>query len=357
MDTRIPIVLSALRVILFMKVSMSGAPVGQPPLSRLSRLTPYVASLVRVGGKTGETYGFDFFNQVKAYTIKAVEAVKDEDCDVIHCHDWLTFPAGIEVKKEKHKPLVITMHSTEYDRSPLSPNEWIVETEWRGMYEADRIITVSEYMKSRIMEKYNVPGDKIDVVYNAVDSSSYGGNSISFGLGDRIVLFLGRLAIQKGPDYFLEAARKVLEVEKDVKFLVVGTGHMLPQLIKKSIDMGISNNVYFTGYVDSIREYYKMADVYVMPSVSEPFGITALEAMASGTPLILSKQSGVSEVVNHCMTVDFWDVNEMANKIIGILRYAPLKREMGVNGFREAQGFNWLNVADKTISLYSRVCR
>jgi len=322
-----------------------------------SSLQPYVPSFdlkyIPQEGDKGQLYGMDFFNKVSRYTQLAARAVRNENCDVIHCHDWMTFMAGIKVKEEKRKPLVVTVHSTEFDRSPLNPNPWITHVEWKGMYEADRVITVSEYMKSRLIEKYSVPESKISVIYNAVDAEGYRGDRIRFGLNERIVLFLGRLTMQKGPDYFLRAAQKVIEKEKHTRFVVVGTGHMLPELINLSIDLGISDRVLFTGYQDSINEYYKMADVYVMPSVSEPFGIAALEAMSAGAPLIVSKQSGVSEVIRHCMKVDFWDVDEMANKILGVLRYDTLKNEMQRNGTAEASNMNWSGVADKTSSLYS----
>lgn len=323
-----------------------------------SWIAPYAESspYTRAGkGKPGpEVYGLGFFQEVERYNRLAAAAVKDETFDVIHCHDWMTYPAGIAVKEESKKPLVVTVHSTEFDRTgSLCPNQWICDIEWAGMYHADKIITVSNYMKRQLMEKYQVPEEKIEVVYNAVDKDMYAGPRGSLGFDDKIVLFLGRVTLQKGPDYFLEAARKVLEKEKNVKFVVAGKGDMLPAMIQKSIELGISGHVFFTGYAENIKSLYKAADLYVMPSVSEPFGITALEALSSGTPIILSKQSGVSEVVNHCMKVDFWDTDELANKITGVLRYPVLKHEMGRNGFAEVQKFDWMNVADRTIAIYS----
>jgi glycogen synthase len=322
-------------------------------------ITPYVPSyeikfLPPTDGK-GDLYGRDLFSRVHAYTRLAMKAIKGEDCDVIHCHDWMTFRAGALAKREKGKPLVVTVHSTEYDRNPLTPNPWVTHTEWEGMYEADRIIAVSNYMKGRIMEKYGVPEWKIDVVYNAVEMGEFSGEKITFGANERIVLFLGRLAMQKGPDYFLKAAKRVLEKEKNVRFLIVGTGHMMPQLIDEAIGLGIADKVTFTGYQDSILECYKMADLYVMPSVSEPFGITALEAMASGVPVIVSKQSGVSEVMRHAMKVDFWDIDSMADKIIGVLRHTPIKNEMVNNGTREISKLTWDKVAEMTEGIYLRV--
>ncbi len=305
--------------------------------------------------KAADLYGSDMYGRVKKYTKLAVRLAEKEDFGVIHCHDWMTFPAGAEMKKKSGKPLVVTVHSIEHDRNPISPNEWITGIEWKGMYEADRVIAVSSYMKNRIVENYGVPPEKIEVIHNAVDASEYRGGRIAFGAGERVVLFLGRLAMQKGPDYFLRSARKVLEKEAGVKFVVVGRGGMLPQLIEQSISEGIADRVIFAGYQESISEYYRMADLYVMPSVSEPFGITALEAMASGTPVLISKQSGVSEVLHHCMKVDFWDTDEMANKIIGMLRYNVMREEMRANGTREIDGVNWDRIAEKTQNLYSRM--
>jgi glycogen synthase len=205
------------------------------------------------------------------------------------------------------------------------------------------------------MEKYGVPEWKIDVIYNAVEASEFNGDKIRFGMNERVVLFLGRLAMQKGPDNFLRAAKKVLEKEKNVRFLIVGTGHMMPQLINEAIGLGIAGNVTFTGYRESIIECYKMADLYVMPSISEPFGITALEAMASGVPVIVSKQSGVSEVMRHAMKVDFWDIDSMADKMIGVLRYAPIKTEMVRNGGMEISRLTWDGIAERTEGLYLRM--
>ncbi len=326
-------------------------------------LKPYLPSLPITAARNSrvsndKVYGYGFFEDVRRYTEMASQAVRDVDCDVIHCHDWMTFPAGIRAKEEKEKPLVVTVHSTEFDRSgSLCPNPWISDIEWKGMYHADRVITVSRYMKNQIMERYGVPGDKIEVVHNSIDMGRYSKRKIRFGLDEKIVLFLGRLTLQKGPDYFLRAAKRVLDNYKSVRFIVVGTGDMLPQLIDSSINMGISNRVIFTGFQEEIDDYYRMADLYVMPSVSEPFGITALEAMASETPVIVSRQSGVSEVVNHKLSVDFWDVDELASKMLGTLRYECVRREMGSNGHREVSRMSWLDVADRTMEVYSETMK
>ncbi len=324
-------------------------------------LKPYRPSLSRevkiIASETPkEVYDESFFSNVKRYNELACEIGLEEDFDIIHCHDWMTFDAGVRLKKETGKPLVVTIHSTEFDRTGgLSVNDYISHMEWYGMFHADKVITVSNYMKKRIVEKYSVPPEKIKVIYNAVNPEEFWPSEIKPGFDEKIVLFLGRITLQKGPDYFLEAAKLVLEKEKNVKFVVVGKGDMLPSLIEKSLQLGIINHVFFTGYQKDIKTIYSMADVYVMPSVSEPFGITALEAMSSGTPVIVSKQSGISEAVKHRLTVDFWDVKELANKILGVLRYSPVKNELSKNGLQEARRMTWDRVAEKTLNVYHSV--
>jgi glycosyltransferase involved in cell wall biosynthesis len=306
--------------------------------------------------KSIKAYDFDFFCKVKKYTNAAVNRMSSVDCDLIHCHDWMTFPAGIALKKLKKKPLVVTVHSTEFDRTGnLSPNKAIYEIERKGLMEADKVITISNYMKRQLMERYSVPEEKIQVIYNGIDKSEYIVPSTSFSLNEKIVLFLGRLTIQKGPDWFLEAAYQVLKLRPNTRFVVVGDGDMFPSLINKSIRMGISDKVVFAGFQQDVRKFYSIADLFVMTSVSEPFGLTALEAMASKTPVIISKQSGVSEVINHCFKVDFWDSMEIANKIVALLDYSSLSNEMRKNAFNELQSFSWSSVADECVEVYKGV--
>ncbi|MEW6295556.1 MAG: glycosyltransferase family 4 protein [Candidatus Diapherotrites archaeon] len=328
-------------------------------------LTPYNPSIElstshSAGSKVGsskQAYGLDFFSKVRDYTVASVHKVKGEACDLIHCHDWMTYPAGILLKKIKRKPLVVTIHSTEYDRTgSLNPNHNIKEIERRGLHEADKVITISNYMKNQLIERYNIPEEKIRVVYNGLDKEHYVlKDKPKVGVKEKIVLFLGRLTIQKGPDWFLEAAYRVLKIDPNVKFVVVGNGDMLPQLINKAIAMRIIDKIVFAGFREDVQKYYSSADVYVMPSVAEPFGLTALEAMASHTPVIISKQAGVAEVVQNCMKADFWDSDELANKILGVLHYNALKNSMSQNGFHEVQKFSWDEVAENCINVYKEV--
>jgi glycosyltransferase involved in cell wall biosynthesis len=301
-------------------------------------------------------YGWNFFKEVEIFNKKCVEAALKKKFDIIHCHDWMTINAGIEIKRKTGKPLVFTIHSTEYDRTAnIYPLKEIIEIERKGMQEADIVITNSKQMKQQLVERYEIDERKIRVIYNGINASKY------FGLtskeGKNIVLFLGRLTNQKGPWFFLHTAKKVLEKRNDVTFIVAGQGDKLAELIKLSIDLGIGDHILFTGYLteEEINYAYAMAKVYVMPSVAEPYGITALEAIASGTPVIVSKTAGVAEEIKHCFKVDFWDTHEMADKILGILNYPVLGECMRKNGYSEIQKFGWNRTADQTIDTYRSV--
>ena len=290
--------------------------------------------------------GGKFFDAVYRYNELLVQRIKGK-YDLIHCHDWLTMKAAVALKEKLDIPLVLTVHSTEYDRSGwIYPNQWFIDIEREGMEKADRIIAVSQFTKKVIIEKYGISPDKITVVHNAV-------YPIGDGEKRNLVLFLGRLTIQKGPEFFLKTAKKVLEYE-DARFVIAGIGDMFPKLIEQAVHLGISNKVIFTGKLteEEVKHIYKISSIYVMPSVSEPFGITALEAISAGTPTIVSKSAGVSEVLKNCFKVDFWDTDEMANKIIALLRYDSLRDTMRQSSKREIQLFTWDRVAERTLQVY-----
>lgn len=297
-----------------------------------------------------------FYDAVYHYNDVVVNKVmqyikKYGNYDVIHCHDWLTMRAGVALKEKTGLPLVITIHSTEYDRAGwLYPNQWFIDMEKYGMEKADKIIAVSHFTKRVIVEKYGINPDKIEVIHNAV-------YPIPEGQKQEIVLFLGRLTIQKGAEFFLKAAQKVKEHKPDARFVIAGSGDMLPRLIDQAIDLGISDRVIFTGRLteEEVKHIYSISSVYVMPSVSEPFGITALEAISAGTPTIVSKTAGVAETFKNCLKVDFWDTDEMANKIISLLKYDPLRTTISQEGKHEINLFTWDRVAKQTIDVYNGV--
>lgn len=275
--------------------------------------------------------------------------------DVIHVHDWLTIPAGIEAKKLSKKPLVVHIHSTEFDRSGGNPNPAVYNIEKQGFDNADLIVAVSNYTKQKIIENYGIPEEKIRVLHNAINQEikeKYQPHPIS--KNNKIVLFLGRITIQKGPDYFVEMAKKVLNEIKNVKFVMVGNGDMMNEIISKAIKLRIEKNIIFTGFLKGrdVDKAFQQADVYVMPSISEPFGLTALESIQNGTPVIISKQSGVSEVLTNVLKIDFWDVNEMANKVISILKYPALEKSLKNQSNEEIKKFSWNNAANKLKNLY-----
>jgi glycosyltransferase involved in cell wall biosynthesis len=315
-----------------------------------------------LGNWQSDNYSRNLVASIDEFAHLALASVKAGKVryDLVHCHDWLTIPAGIMVRDELKLPLVLTMHSTEYDRNP-NPWNWIYDIEALGANRADRVICVSGRMKRALIGKFGADERKLRVVYNGIDESKYpkrDGNGNGNGK-EKLVLFLGRLAHQKGPEQFLRAAKKVLEFEKSARFLVVGEGGLLPRLISLTIELGIAHKISFWGFVpeEEKRRIYSMCEIYVMPSVSEPFGISALEAMASGTPCILSKDSGVTEIAKNCLLVDFWDVDEMASQMLAILRYPPVSRVMSRHQIEDAKSFGWPNAARKTLGVYNEVLR
>ena len=308
---------------------------------------------------SGEIYGSDMYRSVDNYRSIVLEIAAEEDFDVIHAHDWMTYPAGIAAAAVTGKPLVVHVHSTEFDRSGLHVNQWIYDNERAGMHAADRVVAVSHLTKSTCISRYGVPGDKVEVVYNAVDTNGTNGRCgdrlpAAIGREEKIVLFLGRMTMQKGPDYFLSAARKVLDVMPNVRFIMAGSGDMIRRTVEMAVNMGIGHKVLFTGFLrgDDVAKVFKMADVYVMPSVSEPFGIAPLEALSHDVPTIISKQSGVSEVLTHVLKVDFWDVDEIANKIIAVLRHPPLRETLKQYSGLELRKFSWLDSARQCVKVY-----
>ncbi len=310
---------------------------------------------VLAGGAGGGHYGGDMFAEIHRYARFAVRLARRESFDVVHAHDWMTYPAGIAVAAATGKPLVIHVHSTEFDRSGEHVNQRIYDIERQGIHAAQRVICVSHLTRNIVLNRYGAPGEKVEVVYNAIDLN---GDQHSLpppiGKDEKIVLFLGRITMQKGPEYFLAAAKKVLEHEQNVRFVMAGSGDLIRRSIEMAAEMGIGHKVVFTGFLrgDDVARVFKMADLYVMPSVSEPFGIAPLEALSHEVPVLISKQSGVSEVLGHALKVDFWDVNEMANKIIAVLRHPPLQATLREHGSFEIRKLTWRDSAQGCVRVY-----
>ncbi len=315
-----------------------------------------LGSLEGMGTRDGG-YGGDLFGDAQRYAGLVAALGVHERFDVIHAHDWLAYPAGLTLRALTGKPLVCHIHATEYDRSGEHVNPGVAAIERAGLTGADRVIAVSRLTKSIVHRRYGVPEARIDVVYNGVDQDSVQPQQgMAIERDEKIVLYLGRITMQKGPEYFIRAAKRVLEKEEKVKFVVAGSGDMAVRMIEEAAAAGIGHKVLFTGFLRGrdVDRVYRMADCYVMPSVSEPFGIAPLEAMRNDVPVIVSKQSGVSEILTHCLKVDFWDTDEMANKIVAVLRYPPLGQTLAEHGRFELRAINWDGAAEKTVRSYAR---
>ncbi len=314
------------------------------------------ASRTHRGGSSGH-YGGDMFSETQRYARIALALSRGESFDVIHAHDWMTFPAALLVARTSRKPLVVHVHSTEFDRSGDNVNQRIYDIEREGVHTADRTIAVSFLTRNILLTRYAAPADRVHVVYNAIDNN--GGKIVTpptIRRDEKIVLFLGRITMQKGPEYFLAAAKKVLEFVKNVRFVMAGSGDMMRRAIELAAELGIGHKVVFTGFLrgDDVARVFKMADLYVMPSVSEPFGIAPLEAMSHDVPVLISKQSGVSEVLAHVLKVDFWDIDEMANKIVAVLRHPPLRSTLRHHGTFEIRKLTWRDSAQNCVDVYQQ---
>jgi len=299
-------------------------------------------------------YGRDLFEEVDRYAHVAGSIGAVEDHDVIHAHDWMTYPAAIMAKHHSGKPMVAHIHATEFDRTGGNPNQHVYDIEKLGFEHADKIIAVSELTKNKIIEHYGIPGHKIEVVHNALSKRVSDFFRDAYKQFEKTVLFLGRMTMQKGPDYFLKAAKKVLEYEDDVKFVMAGDGDMMGQVINQAHELGIERHIIFTGFLRGaeIDKAYQTADIFIMPSISEPFGLTALEAIKNGTPVLISKQSGAAEVLKNVLKVDFWDTDEMANKIITLLRHDPLAETLKDHSKNDLDRLDWKKQTEQIKSIY-----
>ena len=303
-------------------------------------------------------YGDDLVGDADRYALLAVSLTKGEHFDVIHAHDWLTFPAGMLLSTISGKPLVVHVHSTEFDRAGSNANRRIVEVERAGMAAADRVFAVSQLTKTVIVRRYGIAPNKIDVVYNGIDAEpSLLQRAERDEQADHIVLFLGRITWQKGPEYFINAAKRVLEIMPRTRFILAGAGDMALRMMDLANALGIGKRVHFTGFLNSpdVAKVMEMADVFVMPSVSEPFGIAALEALSHQVPVIISRTSGAGEVLEHVLKVDFWDVDDLANKIVAVISNPPLASTLRQNSAAELQRLNWTSAAERCLAGYASV--
>lgn len=317
---------------------------------------------------SGEVQSVDLFGQVAIYE-QAVERVTEmARFDVIHAHDWLTCRAAIRAKMLTGKPLVVHFHSIESDRAGQEHggNPLVREIEEMALLIADRIVSVSQLTKDAIIREYGIPADKIEVVHNHYDPSGLlpddnTGNAYSYlarmkEQGYKVVANIGRLTIQKGLPNLLRAFKIVVDREPKTLLLIVGSGEQRNELISLAAELGIGQNVLFANFQrgKGYRDAYAVADLFVMPSVSEPFGLTALEAIGYGTPVLLSRQTGVSEMIKNALKVDFWDVGQMANKMVGLIQNDPLRDELHRNSYREYLNHSWDDSADKVLTMYEQ---
>lgn len=303
-------------------------------------------------------YPENLLEEINNYSIVAGVIARTYKFDIIHSHDWLTYPAGIHAKQVTGKPLVIHVHATDFDRSRGNVNPTVYSIEKDGMDNADHIITVSNLTRRTVIEKYHIDPAKVTTVHNAVEPLSKEIQSIVMprNTRDKVVTFLGRITMQKGPEYFVEAAAKVLQKKNNVRFVMAGSGDMMDKMVSLAARRNISDRFHFTGFLKGrqVYEMLKASDVYVMPSVSEPFGISPLEAMQVGVPSIISKQSGCAEILTNTIQVDYWDIDAMADAIYSIITYPAMYRFLKEEGKKEVDEIKWKYAGQKVIDIYRR---
>lgn len=303
-------------------------------------------------------YGKDLMKEVSRYALVAAQIAKSKEHDIIHAHDWLAFPAGIAAKEISGKPLVAHIHATQFDRAGEGGGHGpVFELEKAGLLAADHVVAVSHLTRKVVIEKYGVHPDKVSVLHNAVLDASIIHSNIRKNVPEKLVTFLGRITFQKGPEYFVEAAKKVIERDPNVRFVMAGNGDLLNKMVERVAELGMGTRFHFTGFLkgQDVDDMYAISDVYVMPSVSEPFGIAPLEAVRHNTPVIISKQSGVAEVLRNAIKIDFWDVDAMADAIFGLLHYESIAKMFKELGSEELKNLKWEHVAAKLVTVYEKL--
>lgn len=315
---------------------------------------------MHLGGKytfSGK-YGANLMEEVMRYAYIAAKIAKDYDFDVIHAHDWLTYMAGIIAKRISGKPLVVHVHATEFDRSGENVNRTVYDLERTGMENADAVIAVSNLTRNIVINRYGIDSSKVYAVHNAVDFSGRKNDiETQKNTKEKVITFLGRITYQKGPEYFIEAAYKVLQSYPNVRFVMAGSGDMMNSMVKRVAKLKMGSKFTFTGFLtgDDVNKMYSHSDIYVMPSVSEPFGISPLEAMRTGVPVIISRQSGVAEILKHALKVNFWDVDALADAMYGLLAYPALNTSLRKDGTNEVNALSWDDSADLVNKIYKQV--
>ena len=302
-------------------------------------------------------YGANLMEEVSRYAqVGGTIAMQHiDEFDLIHAHDWLTYLAGIAAKELTGKPLVVHVHATSYDRGDEKHiDSRVLDIETRGMQAADRVVTVSDLTRNIVINKYHIDPAKVVTVHNAVDFSGREDITVERGVKDKVVTFLGRITFQKGPEYFIDAAAKVLKRTKNVRFVMAGSGDMMNRAIKQVARLGISDRFHFTGFLRGaqVQEMFALSDVYIMPSVSEPFGISPLEAMRTGVPSIISHQSGAAEILKYALKVDFWDVDALADDIYALVTYPALTQYASKQGYDEVNELKWNGATAKLKKVY-----
>lgn len=300
-------------------------------------------------------YGPDLLSEIARYALVANIIAQEHEFDVIHAHDWLAYPAGIAAKQVTGRPLVIHVHATDFDRSGGHVNPSVYAIEKQGMDAADKIITVSNLTRQIVIDKYGIDPAKVVTVYNAVEPDQQENKPLFVkGFNEKVVTFLGRITTQKGPEYFVEAACRVLQKMDNVRFVMAGNGDMMNKMVRRTAQLKMAHKFHFTGFLkgDDVFQMLRMSDVYIMPSVSEPFGISPLEAMQASVPVIISHQSGVSEILSNAIKINHWDVEAMADAIHGILKYPKLSSMLAIHGKRESCSLKWEDSARKVKQVY-----
>lgn len=320
--------------------------------------------LAKLYKNTNRLYGDGLLEEVYRYGILAAEIAEDENPDIIHAHDWLSFSAGIAAQRATGAPFIAHVHATEVDRTAGHVNPLIYNKEREGILAATKVISVSAHTRKILIDHYGISPDKVEVVHNGIESDAYHhANSQSDVLknlkkrGYKIVIFVGRITIMKGPDYFLRAAKKVLEYHPKTIFVMAGAGDMEGQAMKLAAELKISEKVLFPGFLrgKELSDLYRSGDLFVLPSVSEPFGLVPLESLIHGTPVLVSKQSGVAEVLSHALKTDFWDIDDMADKILSCIHYKSLRDTLAFNGEIQAKGCTWDKAAKECLNIYNHL--